>query len=220
MDDYLLHTPKRLISNVVDLFLPKKVTGKERLELIIRLQGENISLRQLAAYMNFIDKAYGRLTPKGISYYSRSSKYELKVTEIRHGSLEIVIANLLSDPEAIKSIVVVGLLLKYMPGIIKSALSAYRDYEEGRLARIQRQQIKEQIEKDSDLKKLKKGQINQLSKFFDLMYGKDIRNLPRAHKFSKETVIEVKIKIEKPKEQLQEQKATRKLRLRRKLDTE
>jgi len=112
--------PKKLVTNLFNMYIPEEVSLDKRFELIIRMRAENISVRQLAAYLNFIDKAYGRLTPRGIMHYARTSTYELNVTEIRHGSLEIVISNILSESTSIKAIIIVGLLLKYLPSIIKS----------------------------------------------------------------------------------------------------
>jgi len=220
MNNSLLPVPKRLVGNLLKRFLPEYYTGDDKLELIIRLKGKDISVRQLAAYLTFLDKAYGRLTPKGIAHYARTTKYELRVSEIRHGSIEIVIANLLSDPESIKALIIVGLLLKFMSGTIKSVLSSYRDYEEGRLARARRQQIKEQIKQDKRLAELPDRQVNQLCHLLDLMYGRDIRNLPKAHKFSKETVIEVEFELQKHKDSLAEKERIRKIRIRQKSDIE
>jgi len=218
MDNLPAHLPKKFTGNLFDMFVPAKVSENDKFELLIRLKGGDISVRQLAAYLNFIDKAYGRLSPKGIINYSRSSKYELKVTEIRHGSLEIVISYLLANHDKISALILVGLSLKYLPGIIKSGLSAYRDYEEGKLAKIRRQQIKEQIKNEKKLSGLKDRQVNQLCHFFDAMYGMDIRNLPKAYKFSKETVIEVEFNFRKSDELLNSQNEVRKIRVKRKLD--
>ena len=218
MNNSLLPVPKRLIVNLLKRFLPEHYTGDDKLELTIRLKAKDISVRQLAAYLNFLDKAYGRLTPKGIAHYARTPEYELRVSEIKHGSIEIVIANLLSDPESIKALIIVGLLLKYMQGTIKSVLASYRDYEEARLARARRQQIKEQIKHDKRLAELPDRQVNQLSHLLDLMYGMDMRNLPKAHKFSKETVIEVEFELQKHKDSLSEKEKIRKIIIREKSD--
>lgn len=218
MDNLPAPLPKKFTELLFDLFVPDKFSETDKIELLIRLKNDDISIRQLAAYLNFIDKAYGRLSPKGIINYSRSSKYELKVSKIRHGSLEIVISYLLANPNEISALILVGLLLKYLPGIIKSGLSTYRDYEEGKLTKARRQQIKEQIKNDVKLNGLKDRQVNQLCHFFDAMYGMDIRNLPKAYKFSKEVVIEVEFNFHKSDEILNNQNEVRKIRLKRKLD--
>jgi hypothetical protein len=224
MEDSDVILPKKLITNLLDIILPPGTKGDEKFALIIRLETKNISLRELAAYLNFIDKAFGRLTPAGIYSYSKTSKYELKITEISHGSLEIIISNLLSDLVSSKALIVVGLLLKYLPGIIRSALSGYRDYEEGRLARVQRQQIKEQITQDKKLSSLAKRQIKQLIELLTTLYRMDTRNLPKAHKFSKETVIQVELKLQPSNKTLNkvssEEKQVRKIRILRKSDVQ
>ena len=191
--------PKKLVTNLFNMYIPEEVSMDKRFELIIRMRAENISVRQLAAYLNFIDKAYGRLTPRGIMHYARTSTYELKVTEIRHGSLEIVISNILSESISINAIIIVGLLLKYLPSMIKSILSSYRDYEEASLAKIRRQQIREQIKKDKDLAKISSRQIYQLAIFLDNMYRTDMRDINKAHKFSKENIAQVKFNLREQK---------------------
>ena len=222
MEDFQVTVPKKLISNLLDLFLPPGTKGDERLQLIIGLRTKKISIRKFAAYLNFIDKAFGRLTPEGINTYSKTSKYELKIAEVRFGSWEIIIANLLSDPASIKALILVGLLLKFLPGIIKSSLTSYRDYEEGRLARVRRQQIKEQIMENEKVSRLADRHINQLSQLLDILYAMDKRNLSKARKFSKETVIQVDFKLEPTNKQSNnissEEKGIRQLRVSRRID--
>lgn len=221
MEDFQVTVPKKLISNLLDLFLPPGTKGDEKLQLIIGLRTKKISIRKFAAYLNFIDKAFGRLTPEGITTYSKTSKYELKIAEVRFGSWEIIIANLLSDSSSIQALILVGLLLKYLPGTIKSSLSSYRDYEEGRLARIRRQQIKAQIKEDERLSQLADRHINQLSQTLDILYRMDIRNLSKARKFSKETVIQVDFELERSKQFNKissEEKGIRQLRVSRRID--
>lgn len=218
MENLPVPLTKRLKSSLFDSFIPEPFSENDKFELLIKLKGKNVSVRKLAAYLNFLDKSYGRLTPKGIISYSRSYEHELKITELRRGSFEIVLSNFLSDPDSITALILVGLLLKYLPGIIRSALSAYRDYEEAKLAKVRRLQIKEQIKNDKHLKNLNDRQVTQLCNFFDIMYGADIRNLPKSHKFSSETVLEVEFKVKSSRGSPDRQKARRKLKLERSLD--
>jgi len=214
----LLPWPKKLVGSLFELFVPDQYSDNDTLRLIIRLRTQDISVRQFAAYLNFIDRAYGRLMPKGIIHYSRTHRYELKISKIEHGSIEIIISNLLSDPNSIKALIIVGLLLKYLPEIFKSALSTYHDYEEGRLSKARRQQITERIKKDEKLTKLTGKQVNQLCNFLDLMYKKDIRNLSKAQKFSKETVIEVIFHLAESTSSPRAGDGMRKIRIHRSLD--
>ena len=198
MYDITFHHPKKLLNNIFSLFIPDQVSGDETFELIIRLIDKDISIRNLAAYLHFIDKAYGRLTPKGIQHYSHTSTYELKIAEIRRGSIEIVIADVLSNNNSIKALIIVGLLLKCLSIIIKSLSSSYRDYEEGKLSRIKRKQIKEQLKEDKNIRKLGNRQINQLVVLLDMMYSMDKRNVPKAYNFSNENIAHIKFNIKKP----------------------
>ena len=218
MDNLPATLTKRLKASLFDSFVPKPTSENDKFELLIRLKGEDVSVRQFAAYLNFLDKSYGRLTQKGIISYSRSPEHELKITELRRGSLEIVLSNFLSNPNSIIALILVGLLLKYLPGIIRSVLSGYRDYEEAKLAKVRRQQLKGQINNDRHLKNLNDRQMTQLRDFFDAMYGVDVRNLPKAHKFSSETVIEVEFHVNKTSGPTTGQKNIRKLKLTRSLD--
>ena len=210
MYDITFHQPKKLFNNIFSLFIPDQVSSDETFELIIQFTDKNISVRNLAAYLNFIDKAYGRLTPKGIKHYSQTSTYELKITEIRRGSIEIVIADILSNTDSIKALIIVGLLLKYLPNIISSILSSYRDYEEARLARIRRKQIKEQMKEDNNLNKLADRQLNQLVVVMDMMYLIDKRNIPKAYNFSKGNITEIKFNLQKPQKTLHTKEGNKK----------
>ena len=202
MYDLTVPHPKKLFNNIFSLFIADQVSGDETFELIIRLTETNLSVRNLAAYLNFIDKAYGRLTQKGIKHYSKTSTYELKITEIRRGSIELVIADIVSNTASIKALIIVGLLLQCLPKMIKSVLSSYRDYEEARLARIRRKQIKEQMKENKNLIELTDRQINQLVVILDMIYLIDKRNIPKAYNFSKENISQIKFNLQKPKKSL------------------
>ena len=81
-----------IIKSLFRAFVPESFSEEDKFELIIKLKCKNLSVRQFASYMKFIDNAYGRLTPKGLVSYSRSPENELKIEEIKHGSLEIIIS--------------------------------------------------------------------------------------------------------------------------------
>jgi hypothetical protein len=195
MDNLPVPLTKKLKNKLTDSFIPKSASESDKFEMLIRLAGNDVSVRQFAAYLSFLDKSFGRFTPKGILSYSQSHEYELRILEFRRGSLELVLSKLLSNSDAVTALIIVGLLLKYMPGIIRSALSAYRDYEEAKLAKIRRQQIREQIKKDKHLQELNDRQILQLSNLLETLYGLDVRDITKAHRFSSETVIEIKFNV-------------------------
>ena len=100
------------------------------------------------------------------------------------------------------AIIIVLLLLKCLSIIIKSLSSSYRDYEEAKLARIRRKQIKEQLKEDKNINKLVDSQINRLVVFLDMMYLIDKRNIPKAYNFSREDITQIKFNLQKPQRPL------------------
>lgn len=218
MENYPIPITNSLKNTLLESFVPPQASENDRFEVIIKMEAKSVSVRQFAAYLNFIDRSYGRFTPEGILSYSRSKERELKITQLRPGSLEFVLSNYLANPISVTALILVGLLLKYLPGIIKSTLSAYRDYEEGKLAKVRRQQIKEQMKRDGALNKLNDRKILQLSKLFDAIYGLEIRNVPKAHKFSVETIIEVRFNVNRSGGVPTDQEQIRKVRFHRSID--
>ena len=141
----------------------------------------------------FIDMTYGRLSPRGIYSYAQSPRQHIKISEVKFGSFEIAFTKLASDLVGARSVIVIGLLLKYLPVAIEKGVNAYRDYEEGRLVRVKRKQIKLQMLSDAVVKQMSNERQNQLVKLLDQLYDREAENIVKAKRFNAKNVEEVHI---------------------------
>jgi len=94
------------------------------------------------------DRVYGRLTEAGLKSYAQSAYDQLRITEIRKGSVELIIAEAVSHFQDATPLVILWLFLRYVPGILQSAseasknvADAYRSLQEGKLVAQNRKQL-------------------------------------------------------------------------------
>ena len=174
--------PNSAFTDLTRCFLPPEIPPGSKIELLIRVDEKDLNLRELGAFLTYIDTIYGRFHSLGIYSYSHSRDKQLKITEIRKGSLDIIVSDIVEkiDPN---TIAVIWLLLKYLPHTISSISSSYSDYESGRLARLNRQHLKAQMKKDEKLSQLDNNRVNQLVKFVNAVCEKDRRKLPTVIRF-------------------------------------
>ncbi len=193
MDESALHIPQTALNELRAILLPEAQAG-DRLGLIVRTDCCDLPIRDLAAYLQLIDNMYGRLQPSGFrSYVMRPTDY-LRVEEVRSGSLELVISEIL---EAAPPIVVVWLCLKYCPPAAESLAKAYDSVQQGLLAREKRKQIRQQLDRDEKLATLSQRRRTDLAALAEAVLEKDQALIARAFRFSEEHVVSVSLQVEK-----------------------
>jgi len=165
------------------------------LELVIIVEDHDLSVRGFSELLGFVDRTYGRLSPRGIRSYARREDEQVRISEVRSGSYELIIETLANNTDAVTSLVTISLLVKYLPGALESLAASYRDYEEAKFIREKRKQLRNQIENDEKLKSLDRNKQNQLVRYLDYLYDRDRKHLKSVGKFSKRSVIDVLIRI-------------------------
>lgn len=209
MDELQIRLPINSIQEITRLFVPENTPEGSILELTVEIQTDKLSLRELGNYFSIIDRFYGRLYEDGIYAYGHREEEHLKISEIRKGSIEAVITEIISSVTSPPKLVIVFLLLKYLPNIIKSSAeavknltSAYKDLEEAssiREERENRKRLREAIKKDDSLQELDSNRAERLVKLLDSLYSTEVRKLPRAIKTAKKKVKNIRLKVVKNK---------------------
>jgi hypothetical protein len=139
---------KRTLPHVTDeysiipnSFFPNVGLPGKTLELTLNRVISGASLRDVAAYFTLLDRTYGRMSPLGLRRYSRRLEEQLRITQVRHGSLELVLAKILENSSQATPLILLFLLLKYLPQILKAVSEGYLNYEEARLVRKRREDL-------------------------------------------------------------------------------
>lgn len=193
MDERPLTIPGRTFVELEDLLLPEGLAPTDSVAVIIRLEESGLIVRELAGYLNLIDNIHGRFYPPGIYKYSQRTEHQVRIHHIRPGSIELEIIAQLADNHNVRLLLLTYLVLKYLPGVLEKAASAYRQYEEGRLTRERRRQLRLQMQEDFELRALPPQRRNQVIAIIDETLLRGRRFLPKARRFAKRSVKEVRL---------------------------
>lgn len=74
-----------------EAFIPSETPDSSYLELSIRISDEDLAVRDLSAFLDFIDGVYGRLAREGFQSYARREYGHLKIERIQKGSWELLL---------------------------------------------------------------------------------------------------------------------------------
>lgn len=187
--------PRAALLALQDAILPSEIPPRAELRLSITLDCSAISVRDLSKYLSFTDHVYGRLDPRGLRSYAQREPAHLRLTDVRRGSLELIIAQLLESSKNVIPVVVLYLLLKYLPEFLQSLASAYRDYEEARYTRTRRKNLREQVMSDDQLVPLSSRHKEQLVKFLDEMYIAEADTVPGARRLARRQVRRITLQV-------------------------
>lgn len=184
MDYFPIRRPKAALAEVRSCLIPHDAEEGTTIELSIRVEDKNLPVRDLSAFLEFIDRIYGRLSPKGLQSYSRRNFRQLEINKIREGSWELIFEGIISKHhQQAELLVIIWLAIKYLPAAIKSTSSAYNNYEQGRLAREQRKQIRIGMEIDKLMHDLPEKRKREIANLLHAIYAKENRRLPRVSRF-------------------------------------
>jgi hypothetical protein len=195
MDVQDVRYPKSALEEVENLLFPSGVSTDGMLELVIIVEDHDLRVRGFSELLGFVDRTYGRLSPRGIRSYAQREDEQVRISEVRSGSYELIIETLANNTDAVTSLVTISLLVKYLPGALESLAASYRDYEEARFTREKRKQLLKQIDEDEKLQSLAKNKQNQLVTYLEFLYERDRKHLKSVGEFSKRSVIDVLIRI-------------------------
>jgi len=172
-------------------------------DLIISLEQHDISFREFSHFLITIDHLYGRFYKKGFLSYSMSPDVHLKASEIRQGSIDIIIENVFKKL-SINNVVYFFLMIKYLPALfketsetIKNITESWSNYENARKTRLERKNIRIELRKDELLKNLSDDEIKKLGRNLMDKYGKEKKSLKKAARFAAKKLLNVKLKQKK-----------------------
>lgn len=172
-----IRAPKKALEDLRNAIVPVNTPPDAIMDLVIRIDQTHINIRELTAYLDFIERTYGRLTLGGLPSYSQRREIQLEISSVRSGSIELVISEFIANSDNVTRIIIIYLLLKYVP-------SGYRDYEEARITRERRKLLREQMQIDAETSALDHERNNQLVRFLDTCYQQETNRTPRVRRFA------------------------------------
>lgn len=192
MDNLPIKKPNAALAAVWNTLLTEDVEEGTEIELVIRISDKSLPVRDLSAFLGFIDGIYGRLSKEGIRSYSSRKHHHLEITQVRQGSWELVLEGVISKHhQHAELLVIIWLAVKYLPPAVQSIASSYREYEEGRLAREQRRKIRHGIESDELMKEIPVTRKKELTALLNSVYEKEKKVLHRVSRFIDGRLIDV-----------------------------
>ncbi len=194
MSELAIRMPITALGELRALVVPEAREG-DCLVLSIRTDCENLSLRDMAAYLELVDHVYGRLQPGGFRSYAMRPGEHLRVEQVRTGSVELLITEVL---KAASPLTILWLCLRYIPPALESVAKTFDSTQQGLLARENRKEIRRRMEQDEKLAGLPRERLNDLVALEQAVISKDQTLVPRAFRFSEEHVVDVDIRAEKP----------------------
>lgn len=172
-------------------------------DLIITLSDTDISFREFGSFLITIDDFYGRFYKKGFLSYAKTQKAHLKASEIRHGSIEIIVQEILKKL-AIHDTIYFFLMIKYLPALIKEGsevlknlTESFHNYENAKLVRLQKKSLSKELRKDELLENLTDEEIRKLNRNLKAKYPNDKKKLKGASKFASQKLLSVQIQKKK-----------------------
>lgn len=144
--------------------------SEKSVEVKIELDDTGLQVRGFATYLELIDRFYGRSYPRGYRSYAQRPDDQVEFAEVRPGSLELVISEILSQTDKVAPVLVLYLLLKYLPDFLKSVVSVYRDFEEAKYLQVRRANLEKQMEDEEQIKNLDQDQRQELVEMIDETY--------------------------------------------------
>jgi hypothetical protein len=195
-------------SKIPDIFFPNVKLPGRTLQLMVHADVSGARLRDFAAYLTLVDRAYGRISPFGLWTYSRRPAEQLRVSQVRQGSIELIIEKILETSSQASPLIFLYLLFKYFPGIVKAASEGYRNYEDGRLSRAKRKEIEkrdtssgQRLIKENDTRKSQSQ--TQIKKIVDDIISKE-SNLSNVNDEMREEITNILEEVTRYDRQLQQ----------------
>jgi len=196
MKNLPVKTPDSALRDLRNAYIPSDTPEGACLELSIRIADEDLTIRELSAFLDLIDRIYGRLSEKGLPSYARKEHGHLKINKLQKGSWELLLQEVISSPYS-HTLIVILLAVKYLPPAVQSIATAYNQVEQGRLARANRLRIKADMEQDKNLLSLSKDRKGQLSELVDYLHEKEREKLSRAIKFTQKRLLSIEVRIKR-----------------------
>jgi len=192
--------PSRYNLDIQEVLFGDNIGDIESIELLITIDDRRLNIKELSAYLDFIYQTDGYLSTYSFLSYSKMPRVQIEITEIRKGSILIVVERLLNEIGG-QNLMIIFLVLKYLPDTIKatldgaeryySVLEKREDYLEKREARKFRSPLKKAIFSDDELNSMSDRQKEKLAKHLNKFYKKN--NLA-ASRFAQKFIKSIELK--------------------------
>lgn len=208
IEPYKHGLPERLSQNLVK-HLFTDIDNNDVIQLSIRIDDFDISVKDFSTYLHFIYKIDGILSDVGLLSYSRLYRGHIRIAKIEHGSIEILIERLFSEYGADR-LIIIWLALKYLPKILSGSLDAIHkyydtlvkreEYLEKKERRVIRKNIRGLLNEEVELTNLDKKIKEKLVDILDELYFRNHKKLKATSQFGVDKVKSVAIKKRKNNE--------------------
>lgn len=194
MKNLPIKTPDSALKDLRDAYIPSDTPEGSYIELSIRIADEDLTIRDLSAFLDLIDSIYGRLSEKGLPSYARSEHGHLKINKLQKGSWELLLQEVITSGYS-HALIVILLAVKYLPPAVQTIATAYNQVEQGLLARANRKRIKVEMEQDEHLLSLSKERRSQLSELVEYLHKKEKDKLHRAIRFTQKRLLSIDVRV-------------------------
>ncbi len=193
-DEYssIIKYPANAIKALSGTILPHHIPRDSSVQLSIVVDSVAITARDFSSYLKLLDQVYGRLDSEGLPSYAHRKEGHLEIAEVRSGSVELLIKELVGSAE---QLAILYLVAKYLPTFIRDLLAAYRDYEEARFTRLRKKQLRDEMRQDAELSPISEHYRNQLVDLLDTMFSLQRNELPGAQRFARRQVRKIEITL-------------------------
>lgn len=168
--------------------------GGKIIELQIELDDTGLLVRGFANYLELIDRFYGRSDPRGYRSYAHRPDDQVEFAEVRPGSLELVISEILAQSDTVAPVLVLYLLLKYLPEFLKTIVSVYKDFEEAKYLKVRRENLQQQMQADNEIENIDQNQRQELVKMIDGIYIAERDSIRKSISFIENRFRGIKLK--------------------------
>ena len=194
--------PNVALYDFANLLVPEDTPSGTAIRLIIKTNNRDLNVRDFSAYWAMADRVYGRVTEAGLRSYARTPGRQLRISEIRQGSIEVIIAEVIMHYHDAIPLAVLWLFLKNLPNAMKvlseaakNSADAYKSIEDAKLAKINRKRLQDEIKKDDALTNLDQTRIKQIAALLDGLQAVESANLSAPVRFAQEEVQSVEIVV-------------------------
>lgn len=184
--------PRNAIEAVQSNLLPLPLPPNAVVGLIISVDANRLKARDLASYLSLIDHVYGRLDPKGLLSYAHRKEGHVELSDVRAGSVELVITEFIQNAP---TLIAVFIVLKYLPEFVRGLAGSWKDIEEARFIRLRRRELRDRMRQDNELASISDNHREQIVELLDTTYTLEQDSLPGAQRFARESVRSIRLRV-------------------------
>ena len=196
--------PEKRVDEIISRIFPDDLDSFRGLQLRIRLDNRHLNAKELSDVLEFIYRIDGKSRLEGFNSYSKTKRNQLRISEIKGGSIELIIDSIYNSLSP-QTLILIWLALKYLPNLFSSvsgallnfsqALKNYGDYQKATLeVRRGRKEIRNLTRDDTELSELDKPTQEKLVKVLEEIYRDSPKQVSGAKHLLKSKLKEIRLK--------------------------